>query len=154
LLFNLRKEKLNRPVSGKYQFIEHTADIAVVVTADSIEELFIAAAGALMESCADNVNFRSTEQKKINLNEYSLEELLVSFLNELNFFFSARKWILKSIDSLKIEEYEEIWQLKCVCTGGSDVEYEPKDEIKGVTFHQMEIKKDKGMFQTTIVFDI
>jgi SHS2 domain-containing protein len=153
-LFNLIKEKTNRPVSGKYQFIEHTADIAAVVTADSIEDLFTAAAGALLESSADIVSFRSTEQKRINLNEYSLEELLVSFLNELNFFFSARKWLLQSVDSLKIEEYEDIFQLKCVCTGGTDVEYEPKDEIKGVTFHQMEIKIEKGIFQTTIVFDI
>jgi SHS2 domain-containing protein len=84
-------------MGGKYNYIDHTADIAVRVTADSMEELFISAAEALMESSVESVNFRETEKKRINLNEYSPEELLVSFLSELNFFFTVRKWLLKKL---------------------------------------------------------
>jgi SHS2 domain-containing protein len=141
-------------VSGKYQFIDHTADIAVEISADSLEELFSLAAEALLVSSAEDILFRNTEQKKINLNEYSAEELLVSFLSELNFFISARKWLMKSVSQIRIEEYENIWQLKMKCEGSSEVDYTPKDEIKAVTFHQMEIKFEQGRYQTTIIFDI
>jgi SHS2 domain-containing protein len=141
-------------MGGKYNYIDHTADIAVRVTADSMEELFISAAEALMESSVESVNFRETEKKRINLNEYSPEELLVSFLSELNYFFTVRKWLLKKIKIIKIEEYENIWQLKSECEGSIEVDYMAKDEIKAVTFHQMEIKFDKGIYETIIVFDI
>jgi SHS2 domain-containing protein len=141
-------------MSGSYEYIDHTADIAVKVSADSIEELFSTAAYALRDTAVENTNFASVEIKRINLNEYSTEELLVSFLNELNFFLSARKWVMKSIPKLVIEEYEEIWQLKIECEGSSDVEFTPKEEIKAVTFHQMQILSDTGIYYCTIVFDI
>jgi SHS2 domain-containing protein len=154
LIVNLRKEELNKFLSGEFRYIDHTADIAVQIAADSVEDLFIISANALVDSTADNIVFGNTDVKKIHLNEYSLEELLVGFLNELNFFFSARKWLLKSIVRLKIEEYENIFQLKSECEGSSEVEYSPKDEIKAITFHQMEIVFKQGRYQTTIVFDI
>jgi SHS2 domain-containing protein len=141
-------------MSGTYNFIDHTADIAVKVTADSLEELFTAAADALLESSVEEISFRNNEKKRINLNEYSAEELLVSFLNELNFFFLSGKWLLNKIENIKIEEYENIWQLKSECIGSKEVEYSPKDEIKAVTFHQMEIKNINGVYETIIIFDI
>jgi SHS2 domain-containing protein len=141
-------------MGGTYNFIDHTADIAVKVSADSLEELFITSAKALLACTAEEISFRSTEKKRLNLNEYSSEELLVSFLNELNFFFSSKKWLLRNIEKIKIEEYENIWQLKTECTGSSEVDYIPKDEIKAVTFHQMEIKFSRDIYETIIVFDI
>lgn len=139
---------------GNYQYIDHTADIAVKITADSLKELFVNAASALVNSTAENLKFGKTETIRINLNEYSVEELMVGFLGELNYFFSVKKWLLKSINKIVIEEYENIWQLKTECEGSSEVEFTPRDEIKAVTFHQMEIKFSKGMYETVMVFDI
>ena len=141
-------------MSGKYEYIDHTADIVVKISADSMNDLFYQGAEALINRSVSEVRFRETEIKKINLNEYSAEELLASFLNEINFLFTVRKWLVKKIIRLSIEEYESIWQLKAECEGGSRVEFEPKDEIKTVTFDQMEIRLINGLYETTIVFDI
>jgi SHS2 domain-containing protein len=141
-------------MNGRYSYIDHTADIAVKVTASSVEDLFKTAADALRDSTAENINYNRIETKKISLNEYSQEELLVSFLNELNYFFSVKKWMLRSVIDIVLEEYEQLWQLKALCEGSPDAEFSPKTEIKAVTFHQMEIKNEKGIYTCTIVFDI
>jgi len=141
-------------MSTGFEYLDHTADIAVRLTAPTIPGLFKVAAEALKASLAENVSFKTIETKRINLNEYSVEELLVSFLNELNFLLSVRKFVLKSITGLVIEEYEDIWQLKAECEGSYNPEFIPKYEVKGVTFHQMEIKFEDGNYITVVVFDI
>lgn len=141
-------------MNGKYEYLDHPADIAVKVTASSIEDLFKTAAEALRDSYAENISYGNIEKKKINLNEYSQEELLVSFLNELNYLFSVKKWLLQSVNNIKIESYENLWQLKTECEGSPGSTFIPKTEIKSVTFHQMEIKFQNRMYTCTIVFDI
>ncbi len=140
-------------MSGKFEYLDHTADIAVKVTADSIEDLFIAASDALKDSLAENIKQESAETKRINLNEYSSEELLVSFLNELNYLFSVKKWLLNSVISISIDKYEKVWRLKTECQG-SKASCVYKEEIKAVTFHRMEIKSENGKFSCILVFDI
>lgn len=141
-------------MNGKYEYLDHPADIAVKVTASSIEDLFKTAAEALRDSYAENISYGNIEKKKINLNEYSQEELLVSFLNELNYLFSVKKWLLQSVNNIKIESYENLWQLKTECEGSPGSAYNPKTEIKAVTFHRMEIKFENRMYTCIIVFDI
>ncbi len=140
--------------NGKYVYLDHPADIAVKVSASSVEDLFSTAAEALRDSYVENISYGSIEKKRINLNEYSQEELLVSFLNELNYLFAVKKWILKSVNNIKIEQYEDLWQLKTECEGSPDSAFNPRTEIKAVTFHRMEIKFENRMYTCTIVFDI
>lgn len=140
-------------MAGNIEYLDHTADIAVKVTADSIENLFITASDALKDSLAENVMHGTVETMRIDLSENSPEELLVSFLNELNYLYSVKKWLLRSVLTISIEKYEKLWQLKTQCEG-SKASCVNKPEIKAVTFHQMEIKNESGKFSCIIVFDI
>jgi SHS2 domain-containing protein len=138
-----------------YKFIDHTADIAVEVEADTLEELFSVSLQAWKETIFEGNIIEEIEEKKINIIETDLELLLVKFLNELNFSFQVKQWICGSIKDTEIKHDKE-WQLNAVLLGElfNPSRHKVNLEIKAVTFHQMEIKKKNGKYSTRIVFDI
>ena len=141
-------------MSFSHNFIDHTADIAVEVEADTIEELFLASAEAFKEAVIEN-DFRSEcENYKLVLDSHSLETLLVNFLNELNFRLIIERKIFNNISEIKVHQVGVNWYFECVLKESGVIEEKIKTEIKSVTYHQMEIKKENGKYSTRIVFDI
>jgi SHS2 domain-containing protein len=140
-------------MSSKHEFVEHTADIAFDVSADSLEELFLESARAWRISVVGDISGKSLSTIPINLKTKSLEELLVSFLNELNFLLLNKKWIAIIFNSLSIEQETII--LRANISGFYiDNSVEIKEEIKSVTYHQMDITEANKKFSTRVVFDI
>jgi len=138
-----------------YRFLDHTADIAVEVTADSLEKLFETAAYAWREAVIE-ITGEGEKEKRIYLAESTLELLLVNFLDELNYLLNTRRWVFDSIASIKITGAPGDWNLNSL-TRGTDLEnaeYLLKEEIKAVTFHQMYIQEIDNQYTTRIVFDI
>ena len=141
-------------MSSRYNFIDHTADIALEVAADSIEELFTASAQGFKEAVVEAEPVITKEEFQLKLNSHSLESLLVSFLNELNFRLISKKKIFNNIDEIKIYRADFNFNLECILRENDVDENKIKTEIKSVTYHQMEIKKENGKYSTRIVFDI
>ena len=140
---------------GSYKQIDHTADIAFEVSGKSLEELFIASSKAWLTSVVDVTTFSQSENKKIELNSFSIEQLLVDFLSELNFNLFTKKWLCYSVDDLSIGKKEDDWFLSCSLKGNKlNSVVQLKQEIKAITFHQMNIIKTGNIFSTLIVFDI
>ena len=143
-------------MSWTYNFIDHTADIAVDLNADSYEELFTASANAWKESVFEKNIIKKNDEKNFELEENSPEELLVAFLDELNYLLFVKKWISSSIEKINVINENNIWKLNVTITGGNfdEIREEIKVEIKAVTFHQMNIKMVDGQISTRLVFDI
>ena len=143
-------------MSWKYNYLDHTADIAVDIEASTVEELFIGAAFALQETICEGNENNSTVEKEINLSDALIEILLVSFLSELNYLFQSENWKFSSIHEIKIRNVDQAWNLNAKI-GGYKFDrtmMKLKSEIKAVTYHQMEVKEVNGIFSTKIVFDI
>jgi SHS2 domain-containing protein len=139
-----------------YTFLDHTADIAVEVSGESLEELFLSSASAWKESVVEQKEFSGVDTKNISISGESIEILLVQFLSELNYFLLTKKWLTDSIGELEINEQNGRYHLNAKIYG-EDLNpsvHSLKVEIKAITFHQIEIKKKKNEFSTTIVFDI
>ncbi|MFZ0453492.1 MAG: archease [Ignavibacteriaceae bacterium] len=143
-------------MSWEYNFIDHTADIAVEVKADTIEDLFTASAFAWQESVIEKNGINLSDKREINISELSYEELLVRFLDELNFLFLTKKWIMGDINRIVIQKENNKVNLRTIITGENcdDNRHQLKVEIKAVTFHQIEIKKVNNEYSTRIIFDI
>jgi len=141
-------------MSSYFNFIDHTADIAVEVKADSLEELFIASALAFKETVFEPDSIISKEQHHLKLNSHSLESLLVNFLNELNFRLTSQKKIVKNFTDVKIYQNDDNWNLECTLHESEVDEDKIKTEIKSVTYHQMDLRKTDEGYKTIIVFDI
>jgi SHS2 domain-containing protein len=143
-------------MSCKFNFIDHTADIAVEVEGDTIADLFIASASAWQESVVEKNKINFFIRKEIFIEGMSYEDLLVSFLDELNFLLLTKKWVSGNINEIEIKKTEDRFYLKAEIAGENidENKHQIKVEIKAVTYHQMEIKKIKNKYSTRIVFDI
>ena len=142
-------------MSRSYKYIDHTADIAAEISGSSLEELFAAGAEALLNSIVDEQNFEADDLLDIELTASSKEELLITFLNELNYLLITKKWLCSSIQSMKIFNDVDGCELSAELKGTKlKKDIQLKQEIKSVTYHQVEIIERDGNYSTLVVFDI
>lgn len=133
--------------------LSHTADIAFEIEADSLEELFVEAFRVWFISVVDLSEFEPKDSIDIEMKADSLEQLLVDYLNEVNFLLLVKKNLCISVEKIKIDKNSFSLFAKMNYQLLSE-KIELKEEIKSVTYHQMEIVKIKDRYKARIVFDI
>lgn len=142
-------------MNGRYRFLDHTADIAIMVEGSSLEDLFMAAADAWKVSVSGEVKKVDTDILNAELEGNTSEELLINFLNEINFLLFTKNWLCNKVTKIDLIEEPGNCRLTAQLSGfkinNSD---ELKQEIKSVTYHQVDIKQEDGIFSTIVVFDI
>ena len=139
----------------RFEFIDHTADLAVKVYGKTPEEIFESAVIAWLKSTLNTNPSSGKEKKKLRLKADSLEELLVEFLAEINFFLLVRHWVTTAVAQLHLTEKNGKWEINAILKGEmfDFLKHRISAEIKAVTFHQMKIEKIQDLYQTTIIFD-
>ena len=139
----------------RFKFIEHTADIAVIVEGDSPEELFTASAEAFAESIAGKFIPSEPVTYDLILSAETNEELLVEFLNELNYLAEVKKLIYAEAQRVAISVKDNIFELTArIKLHKLEPGYVLDNEIKAITYHQMKIEFKDNIYSTRIVFDI
>jgi SHS2 domain-containing protein len=139
----------------KFKFIDHPADIAVIIEADSLEELFRAAFESWREAVAEETP-KSKKERTIILKESTAEELLVSFLSEINFLLQAKKQIANTLKEIQIEHVKDVLSLSAEIHILSLEEHSVhlKEEIKAITFSQLKIEQKGNLLSARLIFDI
>lgn len=143
-------------MASNFKYIDHPADIALEISGNTYEELFRAALEGWKYSVIDPAkDQREVESRYIEIEENSAEELLVTFIQEFNYLLEIKKIFPLKVNNLNITKKENRLKLKSDITvrtlTGSDT---IKNEIKAVTFHRLEIRKERDLYKTIIVFDI
>lgn len=148
-----------------YKTIEHTADIGIEVSGDSLTDLFVNAAGgmfSLVLKCSSGRPLwrpdamAATEGRhyvqKISLKANIKEELLVKWLEELLYFFEIKKLVPVNFGTLDLTDKKLVAEVSCA---PFDPEiYHVKHQIKAVTYHNLAIIEKNGRFSAKIIFDI
>ncbi|MFC2084897.1 archease [Bacteroidota bacterium] len=140
---------------GKFEVIEHTADIAIDVTGESLEDLFITSAQAFKHLSTDLEFSEKPEYRIISVEASTLEDLLVDFLSELNYLLLIKKWMFTHLTKLELKSEENKFLLNTTLTGTriNLDKIELKSEIKAVTYHQLNIREELSGYNTKIIFD-
>jgi len=139
----------------EFEIIDHTADIGIVAYGKTKREVFINAAKGMFEIIAgENRDLKENFYAKIILEAKSLEDLLIAWLNELLYISEVKLVIL---NKFKIKELSD-GQIKAE-VGGTKINHlsvRIKREVKAVTYHRLEIKKDEesGLWSAQVIFDI
>jgi SHS2 domain-containing protein len=142
-------------MSRNFTFVDHTADIAVSLEGSTLEELFTAGAESYRSAITDMTNLEADDVQEIDISADSIEELLITFLNELNYYLISKKWLFVSVQSIKIFNDEEGCELSAELNGRKiNNDFQIKQEIKSVTYHQVEIINKDDNYSTLVVFDI
>ncbi|MEM5832058.1 MAG: archease [Candidatus Aenigmatarchaeota archaeon] len=140
-----------------YKFLEDIsiAEIAFEVREKSLENLFRDAALALTNVQIRNLEkIEKKEKREIVIEEENIENLLFNFLQELV--------VLKDSERLLFNEYqiriEKNDKFKLIAIAfGEEINYEKHDliaDVKGISLHKFEVKKENNEWVARVVVDI
>ena len=136
-----------------YEWIEHTADVGVVVYAKDLKILFKNAAAAMFELVAKpikNISQSHSRKIKIRLDASNIEELLIRWLGELISLSDCKRLIFTKFEIQNLsDEHIDAW-----ITGQSRKNFVIETEIKAVTYHELKIQKKDHLYSAQIIFDV
>ena len=140
--------------NGRWEFIEHTADIAIKAYGDNLEDAFATAAVAMFHIMTDNSTISPVESVEFETESVDMEGLLVGFLSNLIVLHEVQNFVLTGF---KIT-FESERKLK-VRAGGEKFDerkHAHGHHIKGVSYHMMEISDGGGKTPSfvQVLFDV
>ena len=136
----------------RFRFVEHTGDVGVMVYGDSLAGLFTHAAEALFLVMTEPRKIREKESRDLSLKASGPEALLVTWLNEFLYLFDTQRLLFRHFDILRLDGLE----LEATARGEAYEEgrHPINTAIKAVTYHQLKISNEKGVWKTRIIFDL
>jgi len=133
-----------------------TADIGLDLEADSLNELFAAAAeGMFAIIFGAKPRGPKSLQQEIILRDSNPEQLLVDWLSELLYLFDADGLIACGYE-ITVDSGENEYTLR----GTVDFKIYDRDkdaaehEVKAVTYYKLKIERAGGIFRCHVVFDL
>ena len=140
----------------RYKFLENIAiaDIAYEAYGKDLNELFENAALAIFELTADVDTIDAAKKVDFELEHEKLDNLLYDFLSEILFLKDSKYMVFKHVH-VTIKEGKKN-KLKAVLEGDKiNPEVQSlENDIKAITMHMFELKKEKGQWKARVVVDI
>lgn len=134
----------------KYEIIEHTGDVGIIVHGSTYEELFSNAVWATADIIIDIGKLGSLHTREINLSSESINSLLVDLLSQIILFLEV-EGVLYFGAEISIDRNSP--SLKGTLTGGEVIdESDYKYVIKAPTYHMIEVNPEKNFAQ--VIFDV
>jgi SHS2 domain-containing protein len=142
--------------SGGYRFLEHITDALVEAWGETIEEAFSQAGLALFETMIDTKNVHGETSEEIQTAGHDEKELLYNYLEELLLLFEIKQLALGHFTVNSITPNQSEIRLKGKATGEpyDRKKHNGKVEVKGVTYHLMEIEKHPAKVTVRFLLDL
>ena len=141
-----------------YRFLEEIAiaDAAFEAWGETVEEVFMAAAEAMMNlMVADLETIRERQRRALRVEAEALDMLLFEFLEELIFHKDADQLLLR-IRKVDIQRRNGRYFLEAEA-GGEELDPKRHDlivDVKAVTLHRFSLEKTEQGWKSTVVLDI
>ncbi len=134
----------------KFEFIEHTADVAFKAYGKDLNELFANSAEALESTLVQLQRIAPAETRTIEIASDSYENLLYDWLAELLVMFEVEHFAVKNC----IVEITGL-SLSAECSGERiDLDRRVlKEEVKAVTYHNLQLMKN-DIYHVEITLDV
>jgi len=144
--------------AGRWRTIEHTADLGIEIEADSLERLFEAGAyglaGVLVGSELGSGQANPTPAiiwRDLILEAPDREALLVDWLRELLYIQSTEGLLLAEAEIEDLDDTRLVARAGFARPAASEA---AERELKGVTYHDLEVRRREGGWYARVVFDL
>jgi len=138
-----------------YKFLEHTADLKIIVEENSLEKAFKTSVMALREAIAEKIRVKSVIKKIILVEGADLSDLLYKFLEEFLFLLDSEEFLLSEVEKLKIiGDKKKGYVLQTEVSGDKAGKYKFSNSVKAITFNEMLVGKSGGEFRIQFVLDV
>jgi len=142
------KKMLKTP---KIETLDHTADYMVKIHGSSITDLFEGGLKAITAYCSEKevlLSQNNSVSAKIDIHRDNLDDLFVSYLNEILYLMEEKKAVFHQIEINKLDE------LCLSATLHGTLDNDRHKEIKAATYHNFDISFKNQNIVATVVFDV
>ena len=139
-----------------FELYEHKADMGIRARAPTLEQAFAEGAKAMFEVMVDTKKVKTRKSVSFEAEAENLEELFVEFLNQLLYLKDVHDMFFSAFSVEKIEETEEGFKLKARAAGErmKRKDHDVKTEVKGATYSQLKVEKEKDGWMAQCVVDV
>ncbi len=151
---------VEKGLEGRFDYLEHTADVYIVAYGSNLLELFGNAGLALFETMTDTRRLDSREARRVEAEGFDLESLLYRWLEELLTLYYSEGLMCREVTAEKIvieNPVEPTYRIEGYCKGSvfDPDKHESRVEVKAVTYHQMRIVRgEDSRWKAYFVLDI
>jgi SHS2 domain-containing protein len=150
------KNQSNNPVICRkpvdYLLLDHTADMGMEITGSDPVDLFTKAGRALIHIMLGDIHSKSSATMKISLTGDDLSDLMVRWLTEILYQFEGERLITTDITIDHMSSATLKASLAIIPFDPS--QNEVLREIKAVTYHQIEVTRQDGIWKARVIFDL
>ncbi len=141
---------------GKFEFLEHTADVYVRAHGKTMEEAYENSALAMFEVMTDSNKIAPTQEQTIEVEAEDQYGLLYSWLEALLVKFETENMFYSKFQIFDWKETAETFKFKAKIWGEK---YDPQKHpqkvgVKAVTYHRMVIIREKDRVVLEFILDI
>ena len=142
-------------MSGGFKYLEHITDAYIESWGDSLEEAFSYAATATINVMFEIKNVRGTRKTYFQVEGEDYLQLLFNWLEKVLLIISIDNQVISSFE-IKISKLDK----KYCLTGWGMAEaidisrHNYRTEIKGITYHEMEVLQEDGQYKVRFILDL
>jgi len=134
-----------------FKLIGHTADMRARVTGTTLKQTFRSAAKGFIELVGAAGEHGRHFTLKFELKASSIGNLLIEFLNELNYIVTAKKAVITDVVIKDLQDNH----ISASVTGLKNIEnIRYLREIKAATYNDIKIRKTSRGFEAVFTLDI
>jgi len=137
--------------SGRFELREHTADVAVAATADSLAGVFAAVAEGLTAAMCDSIPTIG-DRFAIRARSESTEAALFDYLDECIYERDVRG-VLPVDHRANVRRDGDGWVVEATARGVPLADVTARD-VKAVTYSEMELTETDAGWRAYVVFDV
>jgi SHS2 domain-containing protein len=139
-------------IDSNYSLLDHTADLGIRTWGADLKKLFENAGMALMDLLIRGVSPKRALSKKMSLTGDDLADLMVRWLGEILYLLDCETRVVTSIRIVDIRP-------SCLEAALKTVPFDPElheilNEIKAVTYHQIEVSEKGNRWEAQVIFDL
>jgi SHS2 domain-containing protein len=141
---------------GRFEFLEHTADILIAAHGKNLEEAFESAALAMFEVMTDTAKINSAREDTVEVVAEDEYALLYSWLEALLVKFEVNGMLYSKFKIVSLLDTGEEIKLKATILGEKfdPQKHTQKVAVKAVTYHRMEFIKEHESVTVEFILDI
>ena len=136
----------------KYETIDHTADLGICVFGADVKDLFANAAFALFDLITDIDALKGLNEYKVHITGDDWPDTMVNWLRELLYLWTCKEMLVKATDIFYLTEHEVTARVNFDLFD-PDL-HKIKNEIKAVTYHQLQVESGPLGWESKIIFDV
>lgn len=142
--------------TGKFEFLEHTADILIAAHGQNMEEAFENAALAMFEVMTDSAKVNPTQEDSLEVEAEDEYALLYNWLEALLVKFEVNGMLYSKFKIDTVQDTSESFKLNATIWGEkfNPEKHTQKVAVKAVTYHRMEIIKEIDKVTLEFILDI